>query len=100
MKGNFDVRWSKGEDVLRDPARNKDLAFTPAERQRLGIEGLLPPAVLTLEQQVIVEMEHICCKSDPLEQYIGLLALLDRNVTLFYRVLIANMERLTPVIYT
>lgn len=86
--------------MLRDPVRNKDLAFTPPERRRLGIEGLLPPAVLTIEQQVAMELEHICCKSDPLEQYIGLFALLDRNVTLFYRVVVENLERLTPVIYT
>ena len=44
----FNVRWSQGEQVLRDPAQNKDAAFTRAERRRLGIEGLLPPAVLRL----------------------------------------------------
>ena len=70
------------------------------ERQQLGIEGLLPPSVLTIEQQVAVEMEHILSKTDPLEQYIGLIALLDRNETLFYRVLVEQIERLTPIIYT
>jgi malic enzyme len=94
------ARWSRGEQVLRDPARNKDLAFTHTERQRLGIEGLLPPAVLTIEQQVAVEMEHIFSKNDPLEQYIGLIALLDRNETLFYRLLFEHLERLTPILYT
>jgi malic enzyme len=96
----FNVRWSHGEQVLRDPAQNKDAAFTRAERHRLGIEGLLPPAVLTIQQQMAVELEHICSKSDPLEQYIGLIALLDRNETLFYRLLVENLERLTPIIYT
>ena len=102
MKRTFDVnaRWSQGEEVLRDPARNKDAAFTLAERRRLGIEGLLPPAVLTIQQQVAMELEHIFSKSDPLEQYIGLIALLDRNETLFYRLLNENLERLTPIIYT
>jgi len=80
-----DRRWSRAEQMLRDPALNKDLAFTHEERQRLGIEGLLPPAVLTIEQQVAMELEHIFAKHDPLEQYIGLIALLDRNETLFYR---------------
>ena len=100
MKGNPNSRWSRGEQVLRDPAQNKDAAFTGAERRRLGIEGLLPPAVLTIEQQVAMELEHIFSKNDPLEQYIGLIALLDRNETLFYRLLVENLERLTPIIYT
>src|SRR5215472_16984721 len=95
-----DSRWSRGEEILRDPARNRDLAFTHAERQRLGIEGVLPPAVLNIEQQVAVELEHIFSKHDPLEQYIGLIALLDRNEVLFYRLLVEHMERLTPIIYT
>src|SRR5215831_5956526 len=99
-KPSFDIRWSHGEDILRDPARNKDTAFTLGERQKLGIEGLLPPAVLTIQQQVAMELEHIFSKKDPLEQYIGLIALLDRNETLFYRLLVENLETLTPIIYT
>ena len=64
------------------------------------MEGLLPPAVLTIQQQVAMELEHIFQKRDPLEQYIGLIALLDRNEVLFYRLLVENLERLTPIIYT
>ena len=94
------VRWSRGEQVLRDPTLNKDAAFTAAERRHLGLEGLLPPHVLTLEQQVAMELEHIFSKDDPLEQYIGLVALLDRNETLFYRLLTENLERLAPIVYT
>ncbi len=94
------VRWSPGEQVLRDPTLNKDAAFTRAERAQLGLEGLLPPHVLTIQQQVAMELEHIVQKSDPLEQYIGLIALLDRNETLFYRLLSENLERLAPIIYT
>jgi len=94
------VRWSSGELVLRDPGQNRDAAFTHEERRRLGIEGLLPPAVLKLSQQVEMELEHIFSKSEPLEQYIGLIALLDRNEVLFYRLLVENLERLTPIIYT
>jgi malic enzyme len=99
-KPTFNVRWSWGEQVLRDPSRNQDAAFTRAERRQLGVEGLLPPAVLTIDQQVAMELEHIFSKKDPLEQYIGLIALLDRNETLFYRLLVDNLERLTPIIYT
>lgn len=97
---DMESRWSPGERVLRDPARNKDTAFTREERKRLGIEGLLPPAVLNIEQQVAMELEHIFSKKEPLEQYIGLMALLDRNETLFYRLLVENLERLTPIVYT
>ncbi len=99
-KRRLTVRWSHGEEVLRDPSQNKDTAFTRAERRRLGIDGLLPPAVLTIEQQVAMELEHIFSKHDPLEQYIGLIALLDRNETLFYRLLVQHLDRLTPIIYT
>jgi malate dehydrogenase (oxaloacetate-decarboxylating) len=100
QKQGFNVRWSRGEQILHDPSQNKDVAFTNAERRKLGIEGLLPPTVLTIEQQVAMELEHIFQKSDPLEQYIGLIALLDRNEVLFYRLLVENLERLTPIIYT
>jgi malic enzyme len=99
-KPTLNVRWSRGEQILRDPSQNKDGAFTSAERRKLGVEGLLPPAVLTIQQQVAMELEHIFSKSDPLEQYIGLIALLDRNEVLFYRLLVENLERLTPIIYT
>lgn len=100
MTHTASVRLSRGEKVLRDPALNKDAAFTSAERKRLGLEGLLPPQVLTLEQQVALELEHVLAKGDALERYIGLIALLDRNETLFYRLLVENLERLTPVVYT
>jgi malic enzyme len=99
-KSASSVHWSRGEQILRDPTQNKDVAFTHAERKRLGVEGLLPLAVLTIQQQVAMELEHIFQKRDPLEQYIGLIALLDRNEVLFYRLLVENLERLTPIIYT
>src|ERR1035437_3101643 len=98
-KPALNVRWSRGEQILRDPSQNKDAAFTRAERVQLGIGGLLPPAVLTIQQQVAMEVEHIFQKRDPLEQYIGLIALLDRNEVLFYRLLVENLERLIPIIY-
>ncbi|MGC3960442.1 MAG: NAD-dependent malic enzyme [Verrucomicrobiota bacterium] len=90
----------RGERILRDPMQNKDAAFTLEERRRLGIDGLLPGAVQTIEQQVALSLENIFAKSEPLEQYIGLIALMDRNETLFYRVLLENLERLTPIVYT
>ncbi len=99
-KENFVVQWSPGEKVMRDPTLNKDSAFTHEERLRLGIGGMLPHAVLSIEQQVELELERIFAKHDPVEQYIGLVALLERNVTLFYRLLVDHLDRLAPIIYT
>jgi len=96
----FGSRSSLGERILRDPTRNRDAAFTLSERKLLGIQGLLPHGVLTLEQQVEMELQKILQKTAPMERYIGLIALLDRNETLFYRLMGEHIERLTPIIYT
>jgi malic enzyme len=100
LKHSTDNLPARGEQVLRDPMRNKDAAFTLEERRRLGIDGLLPPAVQTIEQQVAIALGHILAKSEPLEKYIGLIALMDRNETLFYRLMMENLEQFTPIIYT
>lgn len=89
-----------GVDLLHDPTLNKSTAFTAAEREVLGLRGLLPPRIMSLEQQVRRVMENFERKPTDLERYIYLLGLEDRNETLFYRVVIDHLEQMMPIIYT
>jgi malic enzyme len=79
---------------------NKGTAFTREERAAFGLEGLLPDAVSTLSQQAGRIHRNILRKEDPLERYIGLASLQDRNEVLFYRLLVDNIEELMPIVYT
>lgn len=91
---------SRGAQLLGDPLYNKSTAFTRDERAALGLEGLLPAAVSTMEQQARRAFANIARKPDPLERHIGLAALHDRNERLFYRVLGDHLEDLLPIVYT
>ncbi|HEY6548094.1 MAG TPA: NAD-dependent malic enzyme, partial [Vicinamibacteria bacterium] len=86
--------------LLNHPMYNKSTAFTEEERLRFGLDGLLPDAVSTLEQQARRAYGNIVRKADPLERFIGLAALQDRNEILFYRVLVDHLEEFLPIVYT
>ncbi|MBZ0267079.1 oxaloacetate-decarboxylating malate dehydrogenase, partial [bacterium] len=101
---NHPVRTSavprRGVDLLHDPAWNKGTAFTEAERDALGLRGLLPPRVVSMDEQLNRVVENYGNKTTDLERFIYLSALQDRNETLFYRLLIENIEEMMPIVYT
>ena len=90
----------RGLDLLHDPRLNKGTAFTEAERDVLGLRGLLPAHVQTQQEQLKRVLANLRRKPTPLERYIFLIALLDRNETLFYRTVVDNIEEMLPLIYT
>ncbi|KAK2570809.1 NADP-dependent malic enzyme [Acropora cervicornis] len=90
----------RGTDILRDARLNKGTAFTLEERQILGIHGLLPPCISTQEiqcQRVYAELHK---KANDLQRYIQLMALLERNESLFFKLLMDHTEELMPIVYT
>jgi len=89
-----------GVDMLRDPVLNKDAAYTEEEREILGLRGLLPARVQTMEEQVMRSLENFRKKPTDIEKYIFLIDLQNRNRTLFYRVVLDNIEEMMPIIYT
>jgi malate dehydrogenase (oxaloacetate-decarboxylating)(NADP+) len=89
-----------GVALLRDPALNKDAAFTEEEREILGLRGLLPARLQTMEEQVERTLENFRKKANDLEKYLFMIALQDRNKTLFYRVVIDHLDEMMPIIYT
>lgn len=90
----------RGLEILNDPWLNKGTSFTAEERIALGLSGLLPPHSADIEEQVMRIMENYAHLTDPLDKYTFLISLADRNVTLFYRVLMDNLLEMTPIMYT
>jgi malate dehydrogenase (oxaloacetate-decarboxylating) len=104
------IRWNAGEkawettcrgySVLSDPWLNKGTAFTEPERAALGLTGLLPSRVLTLDQQAQRAYQQCSQQASDLDKNVYLTALHDRNEVLFYRVLIDHLSELLPIVYT
>ncbi len=87
-------------DYLHDPRLNKGTGFTEAERDALGLRGLLPPRVFSQADQQDRILDNLRRKDCPIEKYIYLASLLDRNEHLFYRVLMDHIEETMPIVYT
>ena len=92
--------FPRGVGLLRDPTLNKGTAFTDAERDALGLRGLLPPHVQSQEEQAKRVLENFRRKSSDLEKFINLAALHDRNEALFFRIVIDHPDEMLPIIYT
>ncbi|KAL9300005.1 putative malate dehydrogenase (oxaloacetate-decarboxylating) (NADP(+)) [Arabidopsis thaliana] len=91
---------SSGYSLLRDPRYNKGLAFTEKERDTHYLRGLLPPVVLDQKLQEKRLMNNIRQYQFPLQKYMALTELQERNERLFYKLLIDNVEELLPIVYT
>ena len=89
-----------GYDMLRNPRLNKGTAFTEAERRKWGLEGLLPPAIPTIELQVARRHAEIAGLEDDLQKYLVLSDLQARNETLYYAVLMSDPATYMPLVYT
>ena len=89
-----------GFDRLRDPSQNKGTGFTPDERDRLGLRGLLPARDNSQPEQVRRVLENMRRKESDIERYIFLMGLQDRNERLFYRTLIEHVDEVMPIVYT
>ena len=90
----------RGADLLHDRLLNKGAGFSETERDALGLRGLLPPRVASLDDQVARVLENVRSMPTALTQYRYLVGLLDRNTTLFFRVVMDNLDELMPIIYT
>ena len=89
-----------GWELLADPLLNKGTAFTETERDAFGLHGLLPPHIGTLEEQVSRRLQVLRRFASDLERYAFLRELHDNNETLFFALLVQNLEELLPIVYT
>jgi malic enzyme len=90
----------RGAALIEDPILNKGTCFTFAERDALGLRGLLPPAVSHPEDQETRSYENYLASGGDVARYLFLASLQDRNETLFYRLLLDHLEEMVPIVYT
>ena len=97
---NHLVKNLKNVQAIINNRLNKGLAFTNEERKQLGIRGLFPAQVLTIERQEQMVLANLKRLDKDLDKYVYLMHLLDRNEKLFYKVLSSNVEEIMPIVYT
>jgi malate dehydrogenase (oxaloacetate-decarboxylating)(NADP+) len=89
----------RGSELIQDPSLNKSTAFTEAERQSLGLIGLVPDVIETEDLQLRRVLTQLGHKNTDLDRYIYLVNLLDHNETLFYRTVMSDPARFLPIVY-
>src|SRR5271155_5674000 len=89
-----------GYDLINTPMLNKGTAFTEEERTEFRLHGLLPPHVGTLDEQVARRLRFMRDVATDFERYALLRELQDSNETLFYALMVRNLEELLPLVYT
>jgi len=99
-KNNLMKNNKFGTDLLNDPILNKGTAFSKEEREKLGLNGLLPPKIFTIREQHERVLKSFFSKKTNIEKYIYMMGLHDRNETLFYYTVIQNLKTMLPIIYT
>ena len=92
--------FPRGTQLLFNPIFNRGTGFSKAEREAFGLRGLLPPRVLSLHHHAARILENFYKKPTDLEKYVYMIGLEDRNETLFYRILIDNLDTMMPIVYT
>ena len=98
--GEYLEVYLRGNPLLRMAATNKGTAFTQRERLELGLEGMLPPSVCSLEQQVARLYRGYCRQSDDIAKYQYLRAMQERSEVRFYAMLQQHLEEMMPIVYT
>lgn len=89
----------RGHEILNNPFKNKGTAFTQEERQELGLVGLLPPYIQTLEEQAAQTYAHMHQKANDLEKRLFLMEIFNTNRTLFYYLFSQHLEVFNPIVY-
>jgi malate dehydrogenase (oxaloacetate-decarboxylating) len=89
-----------GSDLINSPRLNKGTAFSDHERDVFDLHGLLPPHVGTLDEQVARRLQALRDQPTPFHKYSFLRDLQDTNETLFYALLLGNIEEMLPLVYT
>ena len=86
-------------DILNNPFLNKGTAFTLEERKKLGLIGLLPPYVQTIEEQAAQTYEQLQTKVNDIEKRLFLMEIFNTNRTLFYYLFSKHLEEFNPIVY-
>ena len=100
LRDQLPAWFPRGLSLLHDPTLNKGTAFSEQERDQLGLTGLLPPHVCSQDEQMARVLGNFRRLPTPLEKYIHLTSLHDRNETLFFRVVTEHPDEMMPIIYT